>query len=180
MRHVTSALFAVALFASAPAHAAMDLFLCIASPYTGETQDSGFPNCIDVISVSDAAFTEGTSPEVRDLRLTKFLDASSTVLRRAFVQRSVIQDATLYVRSAGTSGGASAATHSIKLFDLMVTSMSSNFSGGEDRVTETISLRAISRIEYMYRREVQVGPPPAPTYVCWNVVGNTATNARCN
>jgi hypothetical protein len=67
MRHTTFSLVAAGLLACSPARAAIEMFLCLPPPFVGETLDSGFQNCIDVLGYSDAAFQEADVAEPRDL-----------------------------------------------------------------------------------------------------------------
>jgi type VI protein secretion system component Hcp len=179
MRCIPFSIFAAGVLACGPAHAAMDMFLCLPAPLVGETTDSGFPNCIDVLAVSDAGFQESDVAEPRDLRITKYQDLSSVPLRRHFVNGDNIDEAILYVRPAGsTVSGPNGAFISIKLIDPRVTSFASNFTGGEDRATETLSLRG-RQIQYMYRRRLPTGQLQAPTYSCWDVTTGIAFANPC-
>jgi len=179
MRHITFSLFCAGLLACSPARAAIDMFLCLPPPFVGETTDPGFPNCIDVLAVSDAAFQEGDVAEPRDLRITKFVDFTSVPLRRVFVEGTHLDDAILYIRAAGAPvAGPNGAHISIKLIRATVTSFASSTNGGEDRSTETLSLRG-RQIQYMYRRRNGTGQLQPPTYTCWDVMSGNATPSQC-
>jgi type VI protein secretion system component Hcp len=177
MRHTTFSLFAVGLLACSPARAAIDMFLCM-PPLVGETQDSGFQNCIDVLTMSDAAFQEGNLAEPRDLRINKYVDTSSMALRRIFVDGTELDEAILYIRTTGAVAGPSGAHISIRLIQATVTSFAGSIGGGDDRAVETVSLRG-QKIEYMYRRKGGAGPLLPPTYTCWDVTTGQVTASQC-
>lgn len=176
MKYITTTIFVTALLACAPARAAIDVFLCIPE-IPGESTDVVFPNCTEVMSISDAAFLEAGEPEARDLRITKRQDSSTLPLRRAFAAGTLISQATVNFRKAGGAGPTQAYT-AIKLLDVTVTSFATAASSGDDVPGESISLSA-RRIEYMYRKQQATGQLLPPTYVCWNLTTNAVTNAQC-
>jgi type VI protein secretion system component Hcp len=179
MRHTTFSLLAAGLLACSPARAALDMFLCLPPPLVGETTDPGFQNCIDVLSYSDAAFLEADVAEPRELRVTKYVDFTSVPLRRYFVEGANMDEAILYVRQTPLVAAGPAGAHmSIKLIDVIVTSFANSTGGGEDRSTETLSLRG-RQIEYMYRRKGTGGQLQPPTYTCWDVTTGNAATGPC-
>lgn len=176
MRRITSAFFAIALLACGTAHAAIDVFLCI-PPIVGESTDAAFNDCIDTTFGSEAAFLEAGEAEPRDVRFGKFFDSTSGPLRRGFVNGTVWDSATFYLRRAGQTGGNPAYAH-IKLIHARLTSMATTFNSGDDFPAESLSLTG-ERIEYMHRKQSQAGALQPPTYVCWDIALQTATNAQC-
>jgi type VI secretion system Hcp family effector len=178
MHRIAAALFGIGLFASSPAQAAFDVFLCIQGPsIPGESQDTAFKNCIDVPAGSMAGFLEGATAETRDLRFTKFIDSASGPLSRAMVNGTVLASSTFHFRQAG---GAAIPTpyYTIRLVDSLVTSVAMGFSSGDDRLVESISLRP-EQIEYTYRKTKSDGSLDVPAVTCWNVLTNTSTIGNC-
>lgn len=177
MRRITFAILTAGLLSAAPASAATDIFLC--SPQIqGETLDTGFPGCSDVLEVSNAGFVEGNAAEPRDIRFMQYVDSTTVILHRLLATQDRLDEATFWFRRSGTGGGAAFAHMSLKLFDVSVTSMASSYSGGEDRATEATSFRA-ARIQYMYRKQVGSGSFGSPVYTCWNVQAGTASPNPC-
>lgn len=177
MHRIAAALFGIGLFASSPAQAAMEIFLCIPGrDIVGETQDPAFKNCIDVLAGSWAGFVEGATAETRDLRFTKYLDSSTGPLSRAMVNGVVLESSSFHFRKyvAGATP-----YFTIRLVNARVTSMASGFTGGEDRMTENVSLRP-EQIEYTYRKQQSDGSLEVPAVTCWNVLTNTSTIGNCS
>lgn len=174
MRRITFAILTAGLLSAGPASAAMDIFLC--SPQIqGETQDSGFPGCSDVLQVSNAGFVEGTAAEPRDLRFIHYVESTSLVFHRVLVTRNRFDEATFWFRNSNVAPGGSSVAHmSIKLLDFTVSSMASSVNGGDDRATEVTSLRPAS-IEYMYRKDRTA----APAYTCWDIQAGKAFAGQC-
>ena len=74
---------------------------------------------------------------VQDISFTKYLDKSTTSFIKALVTGAHIGTATLFVSKAG---GKQEDYFTIKLTSAMVTSYSTGGSGGEDMLTENISI----------------------------------------
>ena len=176
MRRTTFALLATGLLAAGPASAAQDLFFC-AQNLKGDATATGFLDCINVLTTSEAAFVEGNVAEARDFRFTKFIDTASPALRRVLVSRAEFPEGTFWFRNAGSATtGPASANMAIRLLQFQVTSLASAGSGGEDRFTENVSLAA-RQIEFMYK--APSGAPTGPVYTCWDLDSGTAINGRC-
>ena len=138
-------------------YAAVDMFLDI-TDVTGESQDDDHMNEIDVLAWSWGASTSGRFTCIQDLGVTKFVDSSSPTLLMGQVQGRVYDEAVLTVRKAGDNP---LEYIIIKFKNVTVSSISMGGSGGEDRLTENMSLNFESAI-YEYTPQGIDGVPGTP------------------
>ena len=126
---------------------AVDMFIKI-DGITGESMDSKHKDEIDILAWSWGASNSGSAHlgggagsgkvNVQDISITKYLDKSSPALLGKCCQGDHIKEALLTVRKAG--GKEPLEYIKITLSDVLVSSVSTGGSGGEDRLTENISL----------------------------------------
>src|SRR5687768_10251106 len=125
---------------------AMDIFMKIEGT-KGESKDSKHAGEIEVLAWSWGVSNSGTmhsgtgggsgKANVQDLSFTKYVDSSSAALLLYACNGKHIPKANLVVRKAGEKP---LEYIKIELSDLMVTSVSTGGSGGEDRLTENVTL----------------------------------------
>jgi len=125
---------------------AVDIFIKI-DGVDGESKDSIHKGEIDVLAWSWGMSQSGTTHtgggggagkvNVQDLSLTKYVDKATPLLMLFCSNGKHVAEATLVVRKAGETA---IEYITIKMTDLIVTSVSTGGSGGEDRLTENISL----------------------------------------
>ena len=125
---------------------AVDMFIKIGD-IDGESEAGGHEKDIDVLAWSWGMSQSGTTHmgggggsgkvSVQDLSLTKYVDASSHALQQACCLGTHYPTAKLVVRKAG---GEQLEYIILELTEVIVTSVSTGGSGGEDRLTENISL----------------------------------------
>jgi type VI secretion system secreted protein Hcp len=125
---------------------AVDMFLKL-DGIKGESQDNKHKDEIDVLSWSwggvQSAINRsgggGGSGKVNfnDLQITKYVDASSPLLIGAMAKGDHIKEALLTIRKAG---GDQQEYIKMTMKQCLVSSIQSGASGGEDRLTENISL----------------------------------------
>ena len=125
---------------------ATDAFLKLGA-LKGESQVKGFENQIQVLAWSWGMSQSGTTHHgtgggagkvnVQDLSFTHYVDSATPPLVLACCKGTHYEEATLTQRKAG---GDPLPYLIIKLKDIIVTSVSAGGSGGEDRVTESVSL----------------------------------------
>lgn len=125
---------------------AVDMFLKI-DGVKGEAQDKKYPEEIDVLAWSWGVSNSGTThmgkgsgagkANFQDISVTKFVDAASARLMQACTTGEHFTKANLIVRKAGKK-----ALEYIKIDmkDVIITSISTGGSGGEDRLTENVTL----------------------------------------
>lgn len=134
---------------------AVDMFLKI-DGIQGEAMDDKHADEIDVLAWSWGMSQSGTTHmgggggsgkvNIQDLSVTKYVDKSTPVLMMYCSDGKHIKKAKLTVRKAG---GNQVEYIVINMEDIIVTSVSSGGSGGEDRLTENISLN-FAKVRYDY------------------------------
>jgi type VI secretion system secreted protein Hcp len=139
---------------------AVDMFIKIGS-LEGESQDKTHKGEIDVLAWSWGLSNSGSAHvgggagagkvNVQDLSFTKYIDKSSTSLQLACCKGTHYDTATLVVRKAGDKP---LEYLKVTMSEVMVTSISTGGSGGEDRLTENVTLNFASvKVEYMEQQK---------------------------
>ncbi len=157
---------------------AVDMFMKIAT-VDGEARDKSHKGEIDVLAWSWGLSNSGTThmgggggagkANIQDLSFTKYIDKSSAKLQLACAQGDHFDEALLTVRKAGTTP---LEYLKITLNEVLVTSVSTGGSGGEDRLTENVTLNfAKVKVEYQEQDE-KGGGKPAGDYT-YNIAENT-------
>jgi type VI secretion system secreted protein Hcp len=165
-----------AVLAALPAHAALNMFLDLGSGIPGESTDPAHTNQVDVLAWSWGMSNPGTvgaggpsggKVNIQDLSLTKYVDKSSPLLMLNCAKGSHIATATLYVLKAGATKN----NQYIKIImtDVLVTSVSTGGSGGEDKLTENISLN-FAKVEFDYSSD---GTDATTGKFTWDIADNT-------
>ena len=135
---------------------AVDMFIKIAG-VKGEARDHKHKDEIDVLAWSWGVSQAGTMHQgggggggkanVQDLSFTKYIDKSSPDLMLSCCSGKHLADATLVVRKAGENP---VEYLTIAMKDCLVTSLSTGGSGGEDRLTENVTLNFASvKVRYV-------------------------------
>lgn len=156
---------------------AVDMYLKLEG-IDGESQDGSHANEIDVLAWSWGASQSGTMHSgggggagkvaVQDLSITKYVDSASNNLLRHCHTGSHIPAATLTVRKAG---GNPLEYIVLKLTDILVASVSTGGSGGEDRLTENVTLN-FKTFEYAYTPQNPDGTGGAAKEFKWDIPKN--------
>ena len=142
---------------------AVDMYLKM-DPVKGESLDSKHKGEIDVLAWSWGASQSGSTHmgggsgagkvNVQDLSITKYVDAASADLWKAVCEGTHFDDATLVVRKAG---GKDAVEYiKLEMNQVIVTSLSNGGSGGEDRLTENVTLN-FAKFKYTYVEQTKQG-----------------------
>jgi len=157
----------------------VDMFLKLGD-IEGESRDSSHAKEIDVLAWSWGMSQSGTTQmgggggagkvSVSDISITKYVDASSHLLISSACKGTHHPEATLTVRKAGDKP---LEYIIIKMKEVMVTSVSTGGSGGEDRLTENISLN-FAEFEFNYQPqkatgEADGGPKPYKFSIVENI-----------
>lgn len=144
---------------------AMDMFLYFdtASGIKGETKDKVYKTKggIDVLAWSWGLSNSGSAhmgagqgagkANFQDISFTKYIDLASTKLMTSCATGTHIKEAKLVIRKAG---GSPLEYLLIDLSDCLISSYSTGGSGGEDRLTENVSLNfAVVKIDYKTQKE---------------------------
>lgn len=158
---------------------AVDMFIKIGD-IKGESKDSSHKDEIDVLawnwgcaqSASFGAGGGGGSGKVtlQDLSLTKYVDKASTALAMAAFKGTHIKQAVLVVRKAGDKP---LEYIKITLDNVIVSSLSTGGSGGEDRLTENIGLN-FAKFKIEYTAQSDTGGSGGTSTASWDKEKNVA------
>lgn len=159
---------------------AVDMFIKIGS-LKGEAQDkSGHGDEIDVLSwnwgmsnigSAHALGGSGTGKvSVNDLTFTKYVDKSSPDLMLACCNGKHFDTALLTVRKAGEKP---VEYLKITMTEVLIASIGTGGSGGEDRLTENVSLN-FATVKVDYVEQTPSGSGGAKPSMGWNISGNAA------
>lgn len=145
---------------------AVDMFLKFeGKDIKGESKDEKHPDEIDILAWS-WGITNSSSwgmgggggagkASVQDLSFTHYIDASSAALMLMCGKGEHIPKGTLVVRKAG---GEALEYYKMTMDKIFVTSISTGGSGGEDRLTENVTLNfAKIKIEYKKQKDDGTG-----------------------
>jgi type VI secretion system secreted protein Hcp len=156
---------------------AVDMFLKLGD-IKGEAKDSKHKDEIDILAWSWGASNSGTThmgggggagkANIQDLSVTKWVDLSSNIILQSVVQGKHITDATLTVRKAGENP---LEYIIINLHEIMVTSVSTGGSGGEDRLTENVTLN-FAKFKYQYTEQTADGKAGTQGKYAWDIAQN--------
>lgn len=158
---------------------AMDMFIRIGD-VKGESTDKKHAGLIDVLAWSWGLSNSGTThagggggsgkANVQDLSITKYTDKSSPTLLGAAFSGKHFADAQLIVRKAGGKG-APIEYIKIEMTEVLITAVSSGGSGGEDRLTENVTLN-FAKVKYEYTGQKPDGTPDTTIPVIMNIAEN--------
>ena len=156
---------------------AVDMFLKM-DDVKGESVDSKHKGEIDVLAWSWGMSQSGTTHvgggggagkvSVQDISLTKYVDKSSPVLMLSCCNGKHFKEAVLVVRKAGEKP---LEYIKITMKEVIIANVSTGGSGGEDRLTENVTLNfAEFKIEYVPQKPD--GSGDAAVEAAWNIAEN--------
>lgn len=158
---------------------AVDMFMKIGD-IKGESVDKVHKDDIDVLAWSWGISNSGTTHQgggggsgkanVQDISFTKYTDKSSHALLLAATNGQHYDTAKLVVRKAG---GKNAPIEYIKIdmSEVMITSVSCGGSGGEDRLTENVTLN-FAKVKYEYTPQKPDGTADASVNMTYDIASN--------
>ena len=156
---------------------AVDMFIKIGN-VGGESKDKAHKGEIDVLAWSWGVSQSGSmhsgggggagKVNVQDLSFTKWQDASSCELIKAACKGTHIPEALLTVRKAGDKP---LEYLKIKLTNLLVTSVTTGGSGGEDRLTENVTLN-FEKFLVDFATQNEKGGEDKKFKVGWDIAAN--------
>ncbi|MCX7112509.1 MAG: type VI secretion system tube protein Hcp [Candidatus Methylumidiphilus sp.] len=158
---------------------AVDIFLKIEDPpIKGEALDDKHKDEIDVLAWSWGLSNSGNAQtgggagagkvNVQDLSVTKYIEKSTTDLFLSTCNGQHHKTATLTVRKAGTNP---VEYVKITMTEVLITSLSTGGSGGEDRLTENLSLN-FAKCKVEYTPQKTDGSAEATQTVGWDIAAN--------
>ena len=156
---------------------AVDMFIKI-DDIKGESQDKTHKGKIDVLAWSWGMSNSGSAHvgggagagkvNVQDLSLTKYIDKSSPDLMLACCNGKHYPEATLIVRKAGEKP---LEYITITMSEVLVTAVSTGGSGGEDRLTENVTLN-FAKVKVDYKEQTATGTAGATPSMTWDIAQN--------
>jgi len=157
---------------------AVDILLDIKG-IEGESKIEGFEGKIDVLAFSWGMSQSGYGHvgggsgagkvNVQDLSLTKYLDKATPDIMLKVATGKHYDEVTLSVRKA--TGDKALVYQQYKMNQVLITSYSTGGSGGEDKLTENISLN-FAKIESKYIEQKADGTEGKPVFFTFDVAKN--------
>jgi type VI secretion system secreted protein Hcp len=157
---------------------AVDMFIDI-DGVVGESKDAKFKGKIDVLAWSWGMSQSGSfqmgggggsgKVNITDGSFTKWMDISSPGLMLSCAQGDHIAKAVLVVRKAG--GKDPLPYIEITMEKVIVSSISTGGSGGEDRLTESVSLN-FAKASFKYVQQSDKGANEADKTFKWDIEAN--------
>lgn len=161
---------------------AVDMFLNLGATIKGETQDKAQKAAgdIDILAWSWGASNSGSfhagggggagKANFQDISFTKYLDKASPAILIALAKGSHIPTAKLLVRKAGEG---QQKYLEITMSKVLVTSVSTGGSGGEDRLTENVTLN-FAEVKFEYFLQNEKGVTASGGVFNWDIAGNAS------
>jgi type VI secretion system secreted protein Hcp len=156
---------------------AVDMFMKIGD-VDGESKDSKHKKDIDVLAWSWGMSNSGSAHvgggggagkvNVQDLSFTKWVDSSSPKLMLSCCNGKHYDEAMLVVRKAGEKP---VEYIKVKMTGVMVTAVSTGGSGGEDRLTENVTLN-FAKVHVDYVPQDDKGAPGTAIPMSWDIAAN--------
>jgi type VI secretion system secreted protein Hcp len=158
------------------------MFINLGANIKGETQDSAQKGAgdVDVLAWSWGASNSGSfhagggggagKANFQDISFTKYLDKASPALLIALAKGTHIPTAKLLVRKAGEG---QQKYLEITMTKVLVTSVSTGGSGGEDRLTENVTLN-FAEVKFEYFMQNEKGATASGGVFNWDIAGNIA------
>ena len=157
---------------------AVDMFLDITGEIKGESQDDSHKDTIDLLAWSWGLSNSGTfhvgggggagKANFQDISVTKWVDQSSAKLQLYCANGDHFDKAVLTVRKAGKKP---LEYIIITMHKVLITSVSTGGSGGEDRLTENVTLN-FAEVEFKYTKQKPDGSGEKPEEFKWAINKN--------
>lgn len=159
---------------------ALDMFLKMSNGITGESKDAAKDTVgdIDVLAWSWGCSQSGTfhagggggagKANVQDISLTKWIDKASPKLQLACLSGTHITECVLNVRKAGDKPYVYL---KITMTKCLISSVSTGGSGGEDRLTENVSIN-FAKVKVEYFEQTDTGSVNAAGDFTFDIEGN--------
>jgi type VI secretion system secreted protein Hcp len=156
---------------------AVDMFMKL-DGVKGESADKTYKDQIDVLAWSWGASNSGSAHvakgagtgkvNVQDLSFTKYLDAASPDLLLACCNGKHYPKAMLIVRKAGENP---VEYLKITMNEVLISSISTGGSGGEDRLTENVTFN-FGKVKVEYTGQTEKGGKGATATMGWDISAN--------
>lgn len=156
---------------------AVDMFLKM-DTLAGESVDKTHKGEIQILAFSFGATQSGTTHvgggggsgkvNFQDISFTKYIDKSTPLILQTVANGKHFKEATLTVRKAGEHP---LEYLKIKLNEILVSSYSSGGSGGEDRLTENVTLN-FAKIDVTYTPQKPDGTGDVAVVMAYDIAAN--------
>jgi type VI secretion system secreted protein Hcp len=156
---------------------AMDMFIKI-DTLKGESRDKTHKEEIDVLAWSWGMSNSGSAHvgggagsgkvNVQDLSFTKYIDKTTPDLMLAACNGKHFPKAVLVVRKAGENP---LEYLTITMEEVLITNVSTGGSGGEDRLTENVTIN-FAKVNLDYKEQTATGGVGATPSMGWNIAEN--------
>jgi type VI secretion system secreted protein Hcp len=156
---------------------AVDMFIKIET-VDGESKDKAHKKEIDVLAWSWGMSNSGSAHvgggagsgkvNIQDLSFTKWVDSATPKLALACCDGKHFASALLTVRKAGEKP---VEYVKIKLEEVLITSISTGGSGGEDRLTENVTLN-FAKVSLDYTPQDDKGAAGTAIPMAWDIQAN--------
>jgi type VI secretion system secreted protein Hcp len=156
---------------------AVDMFIKIET-VDGESRDKTHKKEIDVLAWSWGISNSGSAHvgggagagkcNVQDISFTKWVDSATPKLALACCDGKHFASATLVVRKAGEKP---VEYLKIKVEEVLITSISTGGSGGEDRLTENVTLN-FAKVSLDYVPQDEKGAAGTAIPMAWSIAEN--------
>lgn len=157
---------------------AFDMFMKLGE-LKGESRDKTHKESIDVLAWSWGMSNSGSAHmgsgmgagkvNVQDLSFTKYIDLASTEIMMACAVGKHFPTAQLIARRAGETPLEYLV---IDMSDVLVTAVSTGGSGGEDRLTENVTLN-FAKVKVTYTEQLATGGKGKTPSMIYNIAENT-------
>lgn len=158
---------------------AVDMFLLL-DGIDGESLDKTYTGQIDVLAWGWGVSNFGTGhmgggsgagkADFQDISVTKYVDKASATLLQFCATGKHIKEGVLIVRKAG---GEQQEYIEMEMEQILVTSVTTGGSGGEDRLTENISLN-FAAFKYKYSPQTKTGDAAKAPEFKYNIAERAA------
>ena len=158
---------------------AVDMFIKI-DTVDGESRDKVHKKEIDVLAWSWGMSNSGSAHvgggagagkvNVQDISFTKWVDSATPKLALACCDGKHFKEATLVVRKAGEKP---VEYLKIKIEEVLITSISTGGSGGEDRLTENVTLN-FAKVSLDYVPQDEKGAAGTTIPMTWSIAENVS------
>jgi type VI secretion system secreted protein Hcp len=156
---------------------AVDMFIKI-DTVDGESRDKVHKKEIDVLAWSWGISNSGSAhvgggagagkANIQDISFTKWVDSATPKLALACCDGKHFANATLVVRKAGEKP---VEYLKIKIEEVLITSISTGGSGGEDRLTENVTLN-FAKVSLDYVPQDEKGAAGTAIPMAWSIAEN--------
>ena len=159
---------------------AMDMFIELGAKIKGETKDKVFKDkgACDVLAWSWGMSNSGSfhagggggagKANFQDISVTKYVDKATPALMIAVAKGSHVDECKLTCRKAGEG---QQKYIEITMKKCLITSVSTGGSGGEDRLTENVSIN-FAEVTFEYFMQNDKGVTASGGKLAYNIAGN--------